>query len=168
MVSRRDHQNAAHIRVFKVISTNFYSVYSGNCLFYSLSDQLHGDQNRHQEIRQAVVRYMREHPDSFKPWISVEGNRRSKRRITRSTSSRFTFRGATEEQTERAWEDYLECMAQDGTYGDHLEITAFAKAYCTDVMIFRQYGNPPEPISAYDDNIPRPTVYIAHHVGVPS
>jgi hypothetical protein len=159
------HSSQPHI--FRAMNTDpSSSSPTGNCLFNALSDQLYGDQDRHQEIRQAVIKYMRENPDDFKPFIPVgQGHRRNpKRKNAGAFSSQFSFEAATEEQTERAWEDHLERMAQGGTYGDNLEILAFTKAYNTDVQIF-QY-NEILYSRAHEDKIVRPIAYIAYHVRV--
>jgi hypothetical protein len=55
-------------------------------------------------------------------------------------------------------------MAQGGTYGDNMEIQAFAKAYNYDVKIFlfdHAYY-----VRALHDGIVRPIAYIAYHVRV--
>ena len=140
---------------------NSFSVV-GNCLFNALSDQVYGDQSRHEEIRIAVINYMRMHPDEFKPFIHVNGERRNpKRKVTRSASK---IEGATEQQTEHTWEGYLKNMKRSGTWGGHLEITAFTRSYNYDIQIFEVdktlYHR------AQFDKIHRPVAYIAYHVGV--
>lgn len=110
---------------------------------------------------------MRDNPDDFKPFITVgQGQRRNpKRKNAGAFSSQFSFEAATEEQTERAWEEYLEQMAKGGTYGDNMEIRAFTKTYNTDLKIF-QY-NLALYTRAHDDGAVRPIAYIAYHVRVP-
>lgn len=142
--------------------------YIGNCLFNALSDQIYGHQNRHAEIRKAVVQYMREHPDRFKPFVTVgkEQRRNPKRKNAGALSSTLVFVPATEAETDAAFEDYLARMAQAGTWGDNFEIQAFAHVYDTNVRIY----NPQNKIDIIvaEDDIVRPTAYIAHHVRDPS
>jgi OTU domain-containing protein 3 len=82
---------------------------------------------------------MRENPTDFVPFITVDqGQRRNpKRKNAGAYSSQSTIEIPTEEQINRAWEDHLKRMAQNGTYGDNMEIRAFGQAYNMDVIIFR-------------------------------
>ncbi|KAG0652685.1 OTU domain-containing 3 [Hyphodiscus hymeniophilus] len=131
----------------------------GNCLFNALSDQVHGDQSRHEEIRMAAINYMTEHPSEFQPFVPVDGERRNpKRKVTRSTSN---TEAATGEQTVRAWEDYLKNMRKGGTWGGQVEIIAFMKAYDMDVQVFE--ADKILYLRARDDKIARPVVYVAYH-----
>jgi OTU domain-containing protein 3 len=154
------------IQTFRAIVTDLLSFALGNCLFNALSDQIFGDQSKHREIRMNVIQHMRENPDNFKPFITVgQGQRRNpKRKNTGALSARFSFQPSTDEQTERAWEEHLERMAQGGTYGDNMEIRAFTEAYNTDVKIF-QYDIAYY-VRAKDDGATRPVAYIAYHVRV--
>ncbi|EDN03016.1 predicted protein [Histoplasma mississippiense (nom. inval.)] len=53
----------------------------GNCLFYSLSDQLYGSVDRHIEIRERLVQHMRDNADYFRDFTAdVGGERRAPRR----------------------------------------------------------------------------------------
>ena len=111
-----------------------------------------------------VIQHMRENPDNFKPFITVgEGQRRNpKRKNAGALSSQFSFQPPTEEQTERAWEQHLERMAQGGTYGDNMEIRAFTQAYNTDVKIFQ--SDLAYYVRVKDDGVVRPVAFIAYHV----
>lgn len=148
------------------IKTNIQSSPTGNCLFNAFSDQLYGDQSKHAEIRKNVCQFMRENPTDFIPFITVDqGQRRNpKRKNAGAYSSQYSLDIPTEEQVNRAWEDHLKRMAQNGTYGDNLEIRAFGQAYNMDVKIFRF-----EKIlyqRAAEDGVVRPIAYIALHVRV--
>ena len=145
---------------FRATLSNTFPLLLGNCLFNALSDQVYGDPSRHKEIRSVAIDYMRNHPNDFKPFITVDGERRNpKRKVTRSTSK---IEAATKQQTERAWEEHLRKMNKGGIWGDHLEITAFTRAYDHDVQIFESdktlYHR------ARDDKVVRPIAYIAYHV----
>src|SRR5699024_467024 len=53
----------------------------GNCLFYSLSDQLYGFPEYHEEIRQRLVNHVRKRSEYFLQFVSdVGGERRAPRR----------------------------------------------------------------------------------------
>ncbi|KAL8692112.1 MAG: hypothetical protein Q9218_002808, partial [Villophora microphyllina] len=113
---------------------------AGNCLFHALSDQLYGDQSRHQEIRAAVIRLMRANSDYYKNFIEVHpggGSRRNpKRKNAGAFSSRVIPDAATAAETDAVFEGYLTRMAKGGTYGDNMAIGAFAKAYNVDITIY--------------------------------
>lgn len=70
----------------------------GNCLFRALSDQLYGYPNQHAILRQSVCDYLESHSDKFAAFIDVE----------------------------KPFEEYVRSMRQSGTYGGHLELSAFA------------------------------------------
>ncbi|KAI4106781.1 MAG: hypothetical protein L6R37_001983 [Teloschistes peruensis] len=114
---------------------------NGNCLFHALSDQLYGDQSRHQEIRAAVIRSMRANSDYYKHFIEVHpggGTRRNpKRKNTGAFSSKQIAPEATAAEKDAVFEGHLARMARGGTYGDNMEITAFSKAYNAEVIIYR-------------------------------
>jgi len=81
----------------------FYAVNTlgdGNCLFRALSDQLYGSPNRHLEIRQQVCAYLAQHENRYKAFVDMD--------------------------EEESWESHLQLMAKQGTYGGHLELSAFA------------------------------------------
>ena len=114
----------------------------GNCLFNALSDQLYGDQSRHGEIRSATINYMRQHADFYKQFVDVYpggGVRRNpKRKNAGAFSTSFNARGPTPEEVTRVFEGHLAQMAQGGTYGDNMEITAFCRAFNVDVKIYQR------------------------------
>lgn len=101
-----EHQLASRSLYIKDVSGD------GNCLFRALADQLGhnargADKDRHKEIRQDVVAYLRAHPDEFAVFV------------------------------EEDFDAYLGRMAVDGTYGDNLEIVAFARRYGRYVKIYQ-------------------------------
>jgi len=157
------------LRSLCAIIANWIFFFAGNCLFNALSDQIYGDQTHHQEIRKAVISYMREHPDNFKNYITVEvggGHRRNpKRKTTGAFNGPLTFTAATDEEIMRAYEAHLDRMAQGGTYGDNLEIIAFAQAFNTDIKIYKaEYAYY---VRATDDGAERTVAHIAYHVSFP-
>ncbi|KAG9230778.1 putative OTU domain-containing protein 3, partial [Amylocarpus encephaloides] len=137
----------------------------GNCLFNALSDQIYGDESKNMEIRANVVEYMREHKGELLPFIDVnDGQRRNPKRKNTADPQNTPFsEGPTEAARENAFEDRLHRMAQFGTYGDNMEILAFAKCYNHDVRIYSHRGHVLN-IRAADDDQERPIAWIAHHV----
>lgn len=86
----------------------------GSCLFRATSDQLCGNENLHRELRARATKYMRDHPDSFAPFID---------------SSTISF------------EEYVEEMSRDNVWGGNLELQALSMALVLDVRI-HQLGAP--------------------------
>ncbi|XP_019643352.1 PREDICTED: uncharacterized protein LOC109484505 isoform X1 [Branchiostoma belcheri] len=86
----------------------------GNCLFHAVSDQLvrTGSQSTsHSQLRQDVVSYLRQHP------YNGQGDHLCK----------FV--------PDKDWEDYLQEMSQNGVWGDHIVLQAFASMLDRDIRI---------------------------------
>ena len=79
----------------------------GNCLFRALADQLYGDDRAHAALRHATCEQLAAHPDAYAGFV----------------------------ENERPFEHYVRAMREDGTYGGHLELTAFAHAFNKHVKI---------------------------------
>lgn len=111
-------------------------------MFNALSDQLYGNQGQHAAIRAKIVAHMREHADYFSKFIEVPpggGMRRNpKRKNAGAYSTPVDVSPPTAEEIDRAFEAYLLRMAQRGTYGGNLELSAFSAAYDMDVRIYQR------------------------------
>ncbi|KAF4308754.1 Ovarian tumor otubain [Botryosphaeria dothidea] len=137
----------------------------GNCLFNALSDQLYGHQAAHREIRERTVEYMRDHASEFKAFISVNpggGVRRNpKRKNVGAYSTPYNQQAPTEEEIEQTFQRHLETMAKGGTWGDNVEVQAFARAFDVTVKIYHRdfayYVTP------FQDEQKRTIVHIAYH-----
>ncbi|KAI0684563.1 hypothetical protein BC835DRAFT_1536195 [Cytidiella melzeri] len=70
----------------------------GNCLFRALSDQLYGTDTAHSKLRQEICNWIEAHNVRYEPFVDDE----------------------------RGLAVHLQCMRQQGTYGGHLELSAFA------------------------------------------
>ncbi|KAG8215479.1 hypothetical protein J3R82DRAFT_9110 [Butyriboletus roseoflavus] len=70
----------------------------GNCLFRALSDQLHGSPSYHLQLRKDICDWIENHSQRYEPFCEDE-------------------RGLTA---------HLRCMREQGTYGGHLELSAFS------------------------------------------
>ncbi|KAF8553262.1 cysteine proteinase [Imleria badia] len=70
----------------------------GNCLFRALSDQLYGSPSHHLQLRKDICDWIETHSQRYEPFCEDE-------------------RGLTA---------HLRCMRERGTYGGHLELSAFA------------------------------------------
>ncbi|CAL1697712.1 unnamed protein product [Somion occarium] len=70
----------------------------GNCLFRALSDQLYGTDTYHLKLRHALCNWIEAHKERYAPFVDDD----------------------------RGLDVHLQCMRQPGTYGGHLELSAFA------------------------------------------
>ncbi|KAL5525163.1 hypothetical protein ACEPAF_9032 [Sanghuangporus sanghuang] len=81
----------------------------GNCLFRALSDQYYGSPSQHLKLRQEICDWMEAHKSRYAPFVDDE----------------------------RGLDVHLRCMRQPGTYGGHLELTAFAHLKRRDVKVIQ-------------------------------
>jgi OTU domain-containing protein 3 len=109
---------------------------------------------------------MREHASYYKQFIDVQpggGQRRNpKRKNAGVYSTPVSFTPPTAEEIDRVFESHLGSMARGGTYGDNMEISAFAAAFGIDVKIYQH--DFAYMVSAPDEGKPRPVAHIAYHV----
>lgn len=81
----------------------------GNCLFRALSDQLYGSPSYHLKLRQDICDWIDSHKQRYEPFV----------------------------EDERGLDVHLRCMRQQGTYGGHLELSAFAHLNRRDVKVMQ-------------------------------
>ncbi|CAE6526576.1 unnamed protein product [Rhizoctonia solani] len=79
----------------------------GNCLFRALSDQIYGTPNEHLTLRKAICAFMAAHKERFEAFVDDD----------------------------RSWEQHISAMRNNGTYGGHLELTAFAQLKIVNVKV---------------------------------
>ncbi|CDU23164.1 uncharacterized protein SPSC_01794 [Sporisorium scitamineum] len=70
----------------------------GNCLFRALSDQLYGNPSRHAQLRQETCDHLAARPEKFAGFVD-----------------------------DKPFDQYIRLMRENGTYGGHLELHAFAQ-----------------------------------------
>ncbi|KAF8840659.1 cysteine proteinase [Paxillus ammoniavirescens] len=70
----------------------------GNCLFRALCDQLYGTPSHHLQLRKDICDWIESHSQRYEPFC----------------------------EDERGLSAHLHCMREQGTYGGHLELSAFA------------------------------------------
>lgn len=113
----------------------------GNCLFNALSDQLYGSQDRHFDIRTRVIDYLRQNRHDMKWFLDVGpggSTRRQPRRKNAGGYSNYHHAAEiTEADVDRSYDQHLERMSKGGTWGDNMEIVAFAKAFNVNVKVYR-------------------------------
>jgi OTU-like cysteine protease len=101
-------------------------------LFSALSDQIWADTTHHEELRAACVKFQRDHPDEYKPFVTVRASERPKRKMANDVN-----RGPpTAAEMDARLEYHLTEMAKGGTWGGHMEISAFSRAYNVKIKIF--------------------------------
>lgn len=110
-----------------------------------------------------VISYMREHADYYKQFIDVNpggGIRRNPKRKNVNVASSANFVPPSQSDIDRVFDSHLQSMARGGTYGDNMEITAFASAFDCDVKIYqRDFAYV---VSSGEDGH-RPVAHIAYH-----
>ncbi|KAI8500353.1 hypothetical protein Bbelb_219190 [Branchiostoma belcheri] len=86
----------------------------GNCMFHAVSDQVFRSEGKHighQQLRKQAAEHLRRNP------CNADGDHLSK----------FV--------SNQSWEEYLETMSRDGTWGDHIVLQAMADMLGHDVII---------------------------------
>lgn len=142
----------------------------GNCLFYSLSDQLYGYPDYHEDIRQRLVAHVRDRANYFMQFVSdVGGERRAPRRAAaaavQARQSNNVGRIATDEGQRAKFEQMLSQMGKTGFWGGSVELQAFCQAYGKDVIVYADHG-----VQSFtsdfscDRREERQTVHVAYHV----
>ena len=111
---------------------------------------------------------MREHADYYKQFLDVQpggGTRRNPKRKNAGTySTPVTYKPPTDEEIDRAFEQHIQRMSRGGTWGDNMEIVAFAAAYNIDVRIY--LADLTYMIPGQGDESSRGIAHIAYHVCV--
>ncbi|EGG01530.1 uncharacterized protein MELLADRAFT_66967 [Melampsora larici-populina 98AG31] len=103
----------------------------GNCQFRAVSLIAYGHQNYHKWLRGEAVAHLREHPDWYRP--SVAGD----------------------------WQEYLQEMAQDGTYGDDHTLTAMAFDLLRKFVVLKETNGDVDIFEKSWDNISSGTAFLS-------
>lgn len=113
------------------------------------------------------IDHMRQHKNYFAQFVDVlpggATRRQPKRKSAKGYSTPSDSSLPSPEDVEKAIEQHITRMAQGGTYGDNMEIVAFARAYNVNVMIWQQ--NHRYQVDASSDPArSNATLHIAYHV----
>ena len=73
------------------------------------SDQYFGDESKHAEVRETCVKFMRDNPDGFAPFV--------------------------DDEEAGSFDSYLRRMSQPSTWGGDIEIQALSQAYEVNVVL---------------------------------
>ncbi|KAJ5159881.1 uncharacterized protein N7482_006885 [Penicillium canariense] len=115
----------------------------GNCLYYSLSDQLYGNFQHGDEIRQLLARHIANNKEYFMQFIVAEGGER--RRPKRAAVSAYATRSAdvaapSEEDKERRFEEMVAATRKNGEWGNAEHLQAFCQVYRVDINVYTTDG----------------------------
>ncbi|KAK8231618.1 hypothetical protein HDK77DRAFT_67708 [Phyllosticta capitalensis] len=138
----------------------------GDCMFSALSDQFYGSPNRAAEIRLKVCDHVENNVDLFKPFVTVTPSRRNpKRKGVSVYSTPYDEQKPTEQEIDRVFYERLHEMRQGGTWGDNVEVQAFANVYKCIVKIWKTAGS--YEITPFADqgkqNAVEDAVHLAYH-----
>ncbi|KAI9665530.1 MAG: hypothetical protein M1831_001672 [Alyxoria varia] len=138
----------------------------GNCLFNAFSDQLYGHPEKHRQIRLDTITHMRNNKDDFLPFLDVQTSTGTRRQPRRKAANAYASTNVGQDapssaEIQKSWENYLGQKEQGGTYGDHVEIQAFAIAYNVNVRIYQRDNV--LVISPKDQNFHTTDIYVAFH-----
>lgn len=107
---------------------------------------------------------MRTNADDYKVFLEVYpggGTRRNPKRKNAGSATAAPAEGPSPAEVDRVFEEHLQRMARGGTWGDNMEIQAFAREFDTNVQIYQRE-------LAYVIQAPggsgRPYAQIAYHV----
>eukprot|EP01027_Heterolobosea_sp_BB2_P014582 GEZU01020929.1.p1 GENE.GEZU01020929.1~~GEZU01020929.1.p1 ORF type:complete len:316 (-),score=74.41 GEZU01020929.1:99-1046(-) len=106
----------------------------GNCLFRSAADQIEDNQSKHQAYRQTVVDYIVANREFFEPFI----------------------------EDDEPWEEYIENMRKDGTWGGNIELQALSMAHRVNIVI-HQNKHPSYEIANFPSG--HKTIHLSYHHG---
>jgi OTU domain-containing protein 5 len=111
----------------------------GNCLFRSIADQIYGDPEMHDQVRERCINYIKMERDHFSQFITEDFN------------------------------DYVDRKKKNGCFGNNLEIQAIGEIYNRPIEIYtyNQNGLSMEPINIFHnqystDNSP---IRLSYHNG---
>ncbi|CAI7652632.1 unnamed protein product [Penicillium glandicola] len=138
----------------------------GNCLYYSLSDQLYGDTHHADEIRQLLANHMASNKDYFMQFVVAEGGER--RRPKRAAASAYATRSAnvsapSQEDMECRFQEMIATTRKNGEWGSSEHLQAFCQAFKVDLNVYTMDG-----VSVFQDvnalpNQPRDVLHVAFH-----
>ncbi|KAJ5496931.1 hypothetical protein N7463_008918 [Penicillium fimorum] len=168
-ISKAKHMRHASLEMASLQERGLYALPTegdGNCLYYSLSDQLYGDTHHADEIRQLLANHMASNKDYFMQFVVAEGGER--RRPKRAAASAYATRSAdvsapTQEYMERRFQEMIATTRKNGEWGSSEHLQAFCQAFKVDLNVYTMDG-----VSMFQDvnalpNLPRDVVHVAFH-----
>ncbi|OJD12892.1 hypothetical protein ACJ73_09280 [Blastomyces percursus] len=139
----------------------------GNCLFYSLSDQLYGNVESHIKIRARLVQHMRDNADYFIHFTADVGGERRAPRRSAAKAARLGYanvdRVATAEGQANKFSLQLNEMEGKNSWGGAPEIQAFCQVYGLDVLLYSKDGVQRFQSSFAEADANREAIHLAFH-----
>ncbi|KAF3385411.1 hypothetical protein F1880_002729 [Penicillium rolfsii] len=138
----------------------------GNCLYYSLSDQLYGDFHHGDEIRHILANHMAHNKTYFMQFVVAHGGER--RRPKRAAVSAYATRSVdgavpSEEDKERRFTEMVAATRKNGEWGSSEHLQAFCQVYRVDINVYTMDGVQAfRDVNASDDEH-RDVVHVAFH-----
>jgi hypothetical protein len=153
--------------------TLFYSILTrpipGNCLYYSLSDQLYGNTHHADKIRQLLANHMAANKDYFMQFVVAEGGER--RRPRRAAASAYATRSAnvsapSQKDMEIRFQEMIATSRKNGEWGSSEHLQAFCQVFKVDLNVYTMQG-----VSEFRDinAVPgesRNVLHVAFHVSI--
>jgi hypothetical protein len=139
----------------------------GNCLYYSLSDQLYADFAHADAFRQLLADHIASNKHYFMQFVVAEGGER--RRPKRAAASAYATRSAAVappslEDKERRFEEMVAATRKNGEWGSSEHLQAFCQLFKVDVNVYTMDGVQVfRDVNAPSDQ-PRDVVHVAFHV----
>ncbi|OKP12025.1 hypothetical protein PENSUB_2383 [Penicillium subrubescens] len=138
----------------------------GNCLYYSLSDQLYGDFHHGDDIRHILANHMAKNKTYFMQFVVAHGGER--RRPKRAAVSAYATRSVdgavpSEEDKERRFTEMVSATRKNGEWGSSEHLQAFCQVYHVDINVYTMDGVQAfRDVNASDDEH-RDVVHVAFH-----
>ncbi|CAL5870586.1 uncharacterized protein PFLUO_LOCUS4825 [Penicillium psychrofluorescens] len=138
----------------------------GNCLYYSLSDQLYADFAHADAFRQLLADHIASNKHYFMQFVVAEGGER--RRPKRAAASVYATRSAAVappslEDKERRFEEMVAATRKNGEWGSSEHLQAFCQLFKVDVNVYTMDGVQVfRDVNAPSDQ-PRDVVHVAFH-----
>ncbi|KAJ5279295.1 hypothetical protein N7478_004667 [Penicillium angulare] len=115
----------------------------GNCLYYSLSDQLYATFDHANEIRQMLAAHIANNKSYFMQFVAAHGGER--RRPKRSTTSAYATRsadvsGPSEADMERRFDEMVSSTRKNGEWGSSEHLQAFCQVFKVDIKVYTMDG----------------------------
>lgn len=140
---------------------------SGNCLYYSLSDQLYGNTHHADEIRQSLANHMAANKDYFMQFVVAEGGER--RRPKRAAASAYATRSAnvsapSHSDMELRFQEMIATSRKNGEWGSSEHLQAFCQVFKVDLNVYTMHGvSVFQDINAIAEEM-RDVLHVAFHV----
>lgn len=141
--TRMKERLAKHGFVEKLVSPD------GNCQMRAISDQIFGDENRYQEVRQKIMN-----------WLSVH------EKFAVDDDGGATLGDFIDRDQFPKWNSYISYMSQNGAWGDHITLLGAAESYGVNITVLSNVeGNAADQYITFikpKSTKPTKNIYLSH------